>query len=197
MMKKLMIAAIGAMLMGPVAQAEPIHSPAPSGFSYNAQQIVDRMQQYLLNPAPYTGFFKGSTNTGRVASVGHCKSKLNGDTNCKLIGLPAGTNGTLMISMKGPKISMVTLAVHNTDPKYSALTTVACMLTEGALIQAVDPLANISGFASKTHEELLFEQLGPARGSINLNRDATDDGLHFEQRMYGSFFVVNVYPQKY
>ena len=75
----------------------------------------------------------------------------------------------------------------------SGLTAVTAIMLEGAVIQAVDPLAQKTGVSAKTHEVLIMDGLSPG-AHMSLRKDVRADGLTFEQRMVAGDLVLDVHP---
>ncbi|MBU2754325.1 hypothetical protein HFU84_05870 [Acidithiobacillus sp. CV18-2] len=197
-MKLRNIAALGfGLSLGMHAYADDIHSPTPSGFAYSGQQILDRLQVDLAHPARYTGMFTGPTHAGRVASVTHCRRNGPSATaafyTCDLVGVPVGTTANIQMSIFHSKVMSVMLSVENNNPKYADTSAVAAMLLEGAVVQATDPLALKTGLSNRTHENLIMDELS-AGPSLDLRKDARDDGLTFEQRIIAGDLVLDVHP---
>ncbi len=185
-----------ALSLSTSALAAGIVSPAPSGFAFGGQQIVDRLQAALADPARFTGVFTGPTHTGRVASVTNCKgdgSNHSAVYTCDLVGVPVGTTANFQVTVFNSKVASVMLSVQNNIRADSGLTAVTAIMLEGAVIQAVDPLAQKTGVSAKTHEVLIMDGLSPG-AHMSLRKDVRADGLTFEQRMVAGDLVLDVHP---
>lgn len=177
--------------------AAGITAPKSGGFQFTGQQIVDRLQDDMVHPARYTGLFDGPTKSGRVGSITNCKGIGHrasfGMYTCDITGVTVGTTANVQVEVLHAKVMSVILSVQNDISANSGLTAITAMMLEGAVVQAVDPLAQERGISNKTHEELIMAGLSPGP-KLNLRRDVRADGLTFEQRMYSGDLVLDVHP---
>lgn len=176
-------------------------APSP-GFKYNAQEIIKRMNIAMAHPARYTGLFRSAPGFGRLATITNCNRQKNGklignftDT-CDLTGVPVGTTANLQLTTYKEKLINITLEVENNITADAGLTALASSLAEGALINAVDPLSQLHGLASKTHEALIMEGLAPDK-HMGFNKTVRADGLTFKQYFLLGDLVLSVNPTGY
>ncbi|HUW98901.1 MAG TPA: hypothetical protein VMV40_08705 [Acidiferrobacter sp.] len=182
---------------GASLQAPLVSTPPPS-FQYTPQQIVNRMDAAMAHPARYTGMFVRAPGIGRLAHVTNCHSPRvalgNAIYACDLIGVPVGTTANLGIVVVSNQVTSVYVSIQNNIKADVGASSVAGMLAEGALINAVDPFAQAHRIATKTHEVLIMNALGPAPPTLNLNKTVRADGLTFAQMMMAGDLVLNVNP---